>query len=215
MYVSRQFLRPGSGPDGDTALSFIRYSFPKDTLVGGREYRLLLEEELAYRNFDQGLAVFASRFAVRVSGDSVFANRLRPAGTAYGRLPLKPAAADTAAFAEERVTLIGGLLPGTRWMSLRPGPSGRGAEFTAYLGPGPVDWRRGDSAEAFAVSAPDQAHLRMFAWRRGGNTLFSSTAYASSPDGADSARVEEEYLGERDFTAADSEAVIRSVAGSR
>ena len=200
MHVTRQFLRPGGGPDGDTALSFIRYSWPGDTVIAGQGYRLMREEELALRNFDQGLRIYESAFAVRVSGDSVFANQLG-SGQAYGKLAFKTAAPDTLPFEDQRVPLIGKLQTGSRWMSRKPGPSGSGAEFKTYLGRQPLDWKRADSGEAFAVSIPEQSHLRVFEWYRGGSKIFASTVYAS---GADSIRLEEEFQSERGFTGADT-----------
>lgn len=217
MYQYREFTRSASGAGGDTALRYIRYSRPGDTVIDGRAYGLLVEEDLAFYNADQGLVVNRIVFAMRESGDTLRVNQLRNTANIAGRLPLKASAAfDTAHFEDEMAVLVP-VAPGRGWELRRKGhPLGRPRAFKTCLGRVSLE-RAGfqGGAYLFDVALDGFPQFRIREWYSARRKVFSRTAYATSPGGPDSSITEEEFLTERGFTGADTLDVLRSAARIR
>lgn len=218
MYAYREFRKASDGTPGDTALRFIRYSSPGDTQIAGVTWRLLVEEDLAFYNADQGLVLNRVAFAVRWDGDTLRANQLRMTANIAGRLPLKAAAGfDTAHFEDETAVLVDGAAKGRAW-ELRPEghPSGHPRAAKAWRGLEEIS--RGGfigSAFAFEVSVKGMEHVRIREWYSPERKLFARTAYAIRPGSPDSNLTEEEYVGMRGFTSFDTAEVLRSAAAIR
>ncbi len=210
MYVAREFIRPASplasGNDGDTTLRYIHYSVPGDTSIAGATFRLLLEEDLALYNTDQGLVIKETRFAVRDSSGFWIAKRLRGVSNTLGRLPLKRSAFDTLHYEDEILPLVPAAAMGQAW-NLRDAnsPAGYGFARKAYLGPDTLLLHGvRTTAYKFAIEVQGQEYIRRYEWYDGKRKIFSLWTNPVSGDRADSSHTEEEYLGQRDFTAQDT-----------
>jgi hypothetical protein len=217
MYQYREYTGKASGPGGDTAIRYIRYSRPGDTLIAGVTYELLVEEDLAFYNADQGLVLNRIAFGMLASGDTLRVKQLRNTANIAGRLPLKAAASFDTAHFEDEITVLLPIAPGRGW-ELRPKghPLGRPRAYKTYLGMDSLD-RGGFRGAAFLfdVALEGFAQFRIREWYSSERKVFSRTAYATTPGGPDSSVTEEEYLGARGFTGADTSDVLRSAARIR
>lgn len=207
MYVHRDFMTPSTGPNGDTSIRFIHYHVPGDSVIAGKRYWLLVEEDLAYYNFDQGLVLNRLRFAVRKAGEAWQVKLLRgPVPNAVGRLPLKAAAFDTQYFEDE----VTALSPLDSWVFRQAGhPLGYSSASKNYLGLDTIILGHARVvAYRFGLETAGQAHIRYLEWYFEGLKVLATSAYRAREDGYDSVLTEEEWIGKRGFTREDTIAVL-------
>ncbi|MDQ3001511.1 MAG: hypothetical protein M3Y08_09640 [Fibrobacterota bacterium] len=212
MYVSRQFLKPESGANGDTARHFIHYRIEGDTSMGGETYRLLVEEGLGIFNSDLGLQKFHSLYAVKAGPSGVSVNRLK-GGREIGRFPFKSGAGegfDTSRFDDEIRALEFPFQVGGTWSYREAGhPYGYGAAWKTFLGVEEIVLAgKRVSAYKFELAIENRDYFKTFEWYVGGLKVFSLVSRAANDFSRDSLHFEQEFIGNGHFTRKDTQTVI-------
>jgi hypothetical protein len=219
LYISRQYLEYGDGTQSDTTDVRIRYEITGDSVIGDTAYRILVEEDLALFNTDEGLRKYRSVYAVRSDSAVLEVKALKDGRPGTGHLPFKIAASaggaalsmDTIHFRDEVVSLRWPLTAGIGWTFREPGnASGILPARKTFLGPDSI-LSKGVSVAAlkFVVQVEGRSDLRAYEWYADGLKILSRSSYSLTFGGEDSVRAEEEFQGARGFTRADTDAVIK------
>jgi hypothetical protein len=220
MYQYRTFLKQEDGGASDTARHFISYAVEADSILAGRAYSILAEEDLAIFNTDYGIVRNRSLYAIDTAGGRIKVGRLKGGALATGRLPFKTAAEtpvqtlpeDTAFFEDGFLALENPLRPGASWIYREMGnPFGRTASEKVLLGAETLVLSgKAFAAWKFRIQETEDVRFNTYEWYSGDTKIFSRASYAANTFNLDSFHIEEEYLGERSFTAEDSAALLEA-----
>jgi hypothetical protein len=219
LYVSRQYLEYRDGAKSDTTDVRIHYGITGDSVIGGTSYRILVEEELALFNTDEGLRRYRSVYAVRSDPTVLEVKALKDGRSGTGHLPFKIAAparatssaVDTAHFRDETVSLRWPLIAGNGWSYREPGNAfGILPARKTFLGKDSI-LSNGESTAAlkFSIQVEGRDDIRAYEWYVDGLKVLSRSSYSLTFGGEDSVRAEEEFLGARYFTRSDTDAVLK------
>jgi hypothetical protein len=132
-----------------------------------------------------------------------------PLPNTVGRLPLKTTAFDTQYFEDE----VTALSPLDSWVFREAGsPIGIGSATKVYQGRDSISLGSARvAALRFGIEVSDQPHIRYHEWYVGGLKVLATSVYLARPEGRDSLRTEEEWIGTRGFTGEDTQTVLKSV----